>query len=71
MNETTAVLAIIGGLVTLVTIVAAAVWAVAQIKEATSNLAIEIRNLSRAVDKMADDFDDMDRRLRMVEAKRC
>jgi hypothetical protein len=71
MDEVIITLTILGGLITLVTFVAITVWAVAQIKETTSNLTIEIRNLSKAVDKMAGDFDDMDRRLRLIEGHKC
>lgn len=63
------VLTIICGLITLVTFVATSVWVVANVKETTSNLAIEIRNLGKAVDKINVDFGEMDKRLRLIEAK--
>lgn len=71
MDEVIVTLTILGSLITLVTFVAIIVWAVAQIKETTSNLTIEIHNLSKSIDKMSDDFEDMDKRLRLIEGHRC
>lgn len=67
------VLAVIGiatGLVTLTTFVATAVWAVAQVKEATSTLRVEINHLAKGVDRLNSSLEDHELRLRTLESSR-
>jgi len=71
MEQALIAFTLITGVVGLITFVATSVWAVAQVKETTNSLGVKIENLSKSIDKMADDFDDMEKRLRVVEGHRC
>jgi hypothetical protein len=69
MESILAVMGIIGGLLSLVAFVSTVVWAVAQVKETTSNLGIKIENLGRSIDQLVEDYDRIDERVRSLEAK--
>jgi hypothetical protein len=66
INLAIAVLVTIGSLLAGV---ATVVWAVAQIKETTSNLAIEIRHLSQAVVVLSERHEDHEIRIRSLEKR--
>lgn len=61
-------LLICGAVITLASFVATIVWAVAQVKETTSTLAIEIRHLREKIGDMAIDSKDHELRLRKIES---
>ena len=69
MESILAILGIIGGLLSLVAFVSTVVWAVAQVKETTSNLGIKIETLGRSIDQLVEDYDRIDERVRSLEAK--
>lgn len=69
MEDFLMIVGIIGGLVTLVTFVATSVWVVAQIDKTTSNLGLKIENLGKSIDKLSEDYELMDSRVRNLEAK--
>jgi hypothetical protein len=60
-------LTLAGGLITLVTFVSTAVWTVAQIKEVTSNLKLEVRHLAKEISNLSVTRDDHEGRLRAIE----
>jgi hypothetical protein len=66
MESILAILGIIGGLLSLVAFVSTVVWAVAQVKETTSNLGIKIENLGRSIDQLVEDYDRIDERVMTV-----
>lgn len=66
LNLAIAVLVAIGSLLVGV---ATIVWAVAQIKETTSNLAIEIRHLAQEITGLRGDVGDHETRIRAMEQK--
>jgi hypothetical protein len=69
MESILAILGIIGGLLSMAAFVSTVVWAVAQVKETTSNLGIKIENLGRSIDQLVEDYDRIDERVRSLEAK--
>jgi Ca2+/Na+ antiporter len=64
VNLAIAVLVTIGSLLAGV---ATVVWAVAQIKETTSNLGLEIRHLSQTVAAIGKSLEDHEARIRKIE----
>jgi Ca2+/Na+ antiporter len=66
VNLAIAVLVTIGSLLAGV---ATVVWAVAQIKETTSNLGLEIRHLSQAVLAIGKSLEDHEMRIRRIEQR--
>jgi hypothetical protein len=69
MDVATVVLSASGVLLTLITMVAVVVWAVAQIKETTSNLGSEIKHLAEKVSGIHLVQDDHENRIRYIEHK--
>ena len=69
MEDFLQILSIVGGLITLIIFVATAVWVVAQIKETTSNLGLKIENLGKSIDKLSEDYELIDGRVRALENK--
>jgi|GEM_PF-5214661 len=65
-NLAVAILVAVGSmLVGVVTVV----WAVAQIKETTSNLGVEIRHLAKEINSLRESEKDHEQRLRLLENK--
>lgn len=62
-----AALTAIGVVVSLLVFVVTAVWAVAQIKETTSNLALEIKHLATKITELSTAREDHEDRLRQLE----
>jgi uncharacterized membrane protein len=70
MEQALIAFTLITGVIGLVTFVATSVWAVAQVKETTASLGIQIKNLGKSIDKLGLDVDDMEKRLRDLESGR-
>jgi prefoldin subunit 5 len=67
MELATMVMTAVGLSISLIVIVGTVVWAVAQIKETTSNLSLEIKHLAESVTKLNDGHDDHEERIRRIE----
>lgn len=67
MEQVLIVFTIVTAVIGMITFVSTSVWAVAQVKETTSNLGIKIENLAKTIDKMATEFDSMKDRLAAIE----
>ena len=69
MEQVLIAFTLVTGVIGMITFVATSVWAVAQVKETTSNLAIKIETLSHTIEKMDVKFEAFDRRLVQIERK--
>lgn len=61
---------IISAAIVVICFVATTVWAVAQVKETTSTLSIEIRHLREKIGDVMDSHKDHEDRLRKIEQNR-
>jgi len=61
---------VVGAIVGCVCFIATTVWAVAQIKETTSSLSIEIKHLREKIGEIVDDYKDHETRIRQIEQSR-
>jgi len=64
------IIQIIGAILGVICFIATTVWAVAQIKETTSSLSIEIKHLREKIGEIVDDYKDHETRIRRMERSR-
>jgi cell division protein FtsB len=69
MESINLAIAVLVALVSLLAGVATVVWAVAQIKETTSNLAIQISHLAKEIATLSDRHEDHETRIRKIEQR--